>query len=118
MSCSLSLRGKLSRGNSLRVDKVNGYFIRKVLSSKLFSTRLIQYTNNILLQEQKAEIAKKLFNLCKKWQSERMDGTLELYKITINKIRKDPKFKLPWTLTEIIKGIERFKKNFKLGSAV
>ena len=107
---------KLTRKESIRVDKVNSYFLNKVLESKLFTDKLIAFINTHLLKEQKTEINKKLFNLCKKWQSDRIDQTFESYQATVQKIKKDPKFKLPWTIMEVVEGVERFRKNYKIGS--
>jgi len=91
--------------------KLNSVYFDKIFKSEKFLEGVGDYINNVLFQEYRGEIAKKIESLLVRWDEQLQDLTANVPEIerTIKEyLLKNKRCKLPWTMKEVNESIERF----------
>ena len=91
--------------------KLNSVYFDKIFKSEKFLEGVGDYINNILYNEYKSEIMKKIESLLVRWDQQLQDSTTnipELEKNIKEYLLRNKRCKLPWTMKEVTESIERF----------
>jgi len=91
--------------------KLNSVYFDKIFKSEKFLEGVGDYINNVLFQEYRGEIAKKIESLLVRWDEQLQDPTANVAEIERNikeYLLKNKRCKLPWTMKEVNESIERF----------
>lgn len=96
--------------------KLNSYYFDKIFKSEKFIKASNDYIENVLEDEYRAEINKKIESLLIRWDLKLQEGVADMNEIEVSikeYLIKNKRCKLPWTMKEVNESIERFKKLVK-----
>jgi hypothetical protein len=96
--------------------KLNSCYFDKIFKSERFIEASNDYIENVLEDEYRSEINKKIESLLIRWDLKLQEGVADMNEIEASikeYLIKNKRCKLPWTMKEVKESIERFKKLVK-----
>jgi hypothetical protein len=91
--------------------KLNSIYFDKIFKSEKFLEGVTEYINNVLFNEYKCEMSKKIESLLSRWDQQLQDQNANFQEVESSikeYLLKNKRCKLPWTMKEVKESIERF----------
>lgn len=105
--------GGINSSKGISMKKINQKIVFKLLKSKLLRLKMKDYFKNYIFEEQCKKITSKFVLIFDKWKRE-VRSDYEKFKEVSRKIENDSKFKLPWTVAEVMSAIDIFVRIFEI----